>query len=406
MDIDVAVIGAGAAGIGAARTLRDAGINYVLLEARDRVGGRAWTQQGFDLGCGWLHSADRNVLARSAESLNVPLDTSLPPWERPSHTANFPLDEQEAFGRAIDAFFERVAEFPQTHAGGDEAAAALLDPDSRWNPLIECVCTYITGGHLDRVSARDLAAYSDTGINWRVRHGYGTLIAHLAEGLNVKSGCAVRAIDHSGPRLVLETDHGTLYADRAIVTLPSNLIADGVIAFRPELPDIRDAAAQLPLGLAENFFLLLDAADEFETDTSMFGHTDAISTGNYHFRPSGAPAIKCVFCGDLAQDLAREGAAGFLAFAQQELSGVFGSDFARRISPAAFHSWTSDPWATGGYSYAVPGSAAARQILAQPVASRIFFAGEAASPHFFSTAHGAFETGRDAALQIAALRRD
>jgi monoamine oxidase len=138
----------------------------------------------------------------------------------------------------------------------------------------------------------------------------------------------------------------------------------------------------------------------------MFGRTDTFSTGTYHFRRLGAPAIKCVFCGELARDLAREGADAFLALARQELSAVFGPDFARRIGPAAFHSWTSDPWATGGYSYAVPGSAAARQILAQPVASRIFFAGEAASPHFFSTAHGAFETGRDAALQIATLRRD
>lgn len=402
MDFDVAIIGAGAAGIDAARGLRDAGINYILLESRDRVGGRAWTSRGFDLGCGGLHSADRNVLARLAGEMNLRLDTSLPPWERPSHTANFPLSEQEQFGREMDAFFERVADFPQQHSE-DRPAAALLDAASRWNPLIECVCTYISGGHLERVSALDLASYSDTGINWRARNGYGALIAQLAEGLNLRLGCAVRAIDHSGARLLIETNHGTVHADRIIVTLPSNLIADGTIMFRPDLPDIRHAAAQLPLGLAENFFLHLDAADEFEIDTSLFGRTDTASTGNYHFRPLGVPAIKCVFCGDLAGDLARDSAAGFLDFAREELAGVFGADFGARVRPAAFHNWSKDPYAKGSYSYALPGGAAARQVLARPIEHRIFFAGEAASPHFFSTAHGAFETGRDAAEQIAAL---
>jgi monoamine oxidase len=404
MDFDVAVIGAGAAGIGAARSLHDAGLNYILLEARDRVGGRAWTDRGFDLGCGWLHSADRNVLARIAGSLGMSLDTSLPPWERPSQTANFPLDRQEEFGEAIGLFLERVAEFPRGRAE-DKPAAALLDRNSPWNALIECVFTYITGGHLDRVSALDLAAYSDTGVNWRVTQGYGALIAKLAEGLEIRLGCAVRAIDHSGHRLALKTDHGTISADRAIITLPSNLIANGAIAFRPELANIRDAAAKLPLGFAENLFLHLDAAEEFEIDTSLFGRTDTASTGNYHFRPLSFPAIKCVFCGDLARDLAQAGGTAFFEFAKQELTGVLGSGFASRIKPAAFHSWTSDPCAKGGYSYAVPGGAPARQVLAQPVDGRLFFAGEAASPHFFSTAHGAFETGRDAALQIAGSRR-
>src|SRR5262249_1112533 len=90
-DIDVMVIGAGAAGLAAARA--HAPHRVVVVEARDRVGGRAWTYRSgslaLDLGCGWLHSADENEWAALAPALGFTVDTMLPPWERPAHPANF-----------------------------------------------------------------------------------------------------------------------------------------------------------------------------------------------------------------------------------------------------------------------------------------------------------------------------
>src|ERR1700758_4708128 len=113
--IDVAVIGAGAAGLGAAHALKNAGVSFVVLEARDRVGGRGHTimaspEVTFDVGCGWLHSADQNAFVRIAEKLNFEIDKTLPPWRDRAVGKAFPLDERADFLRSLDEFFQRIHE--------------------------------------------------------------------------------------------------------------------------------------------------------------------------------------------------------------------------------------------------------------------------------------------------------
>jgi monoamine oxidase len=88
-----------------------------------------------------------------------------------------------------------------------------------------------------------------------------------------------------------------------------------------------------------------------------------------------------------------------------ELVGIFGSSFAQRLKPVRMHCWGTDPFSRGSYSYALPGKAACRTVLAAPVDNRLFFAGEACSPVDFSTAHGAYATGVAAADEVIALRR-
>jgi monoamine oxidase len=122
-------------------------------------------------------------------------------------------------------------------------------------------------------------------------------------------------------------------------------------------------------------------------------------------RPFGRPMIEAYFGGNLAAELETGGEAAFVDFALDELTGVLGSAFARRVKPIALHSWGTDPFARGSYSYALPGRADCRAILAAPVDERLFFAGEACSAHDFSTAHGALITGVAAADEIIAARR-
>ena len=222
----------------------------------------------------------------------------------------------------------------------------------------------------------------------------------------MKLACPVRSIDHSGKRLRIETDEGTIAADVAIVTLPSDLIADEAIRFTPALPEKSDAASGLPLGLADKLFLSLEHAEEFEKDTRLFGRTDRSGTGAYHFRPFGRPQIEAYYGGALAAELEAGGESAFMDFALGELTALFGSDFAKRLKPIGTHRWKADQFARGSYSYALPGKADCRAALAAPVDGRIFFAGEACSRGDYSTAHGAYQTGIDAAEQaIAALRQ-
>lgn len=406
-DTEILVIGGGAAGIAAARRLADRGIRCLLVEARPRLGGRAWTAEhaGYplDLGCGWLHSADRNPWTGIVAGLGFSIDKTPPPWAR-SAPIGFPPAEQAAFRKALGAFHGRLARTEDTAL--DRPAATDLEPGNHWNGLLNAITTYLSGTEAEKLSAVDFARYDDSGVNWRVIEGYGTAITACAAGLPALLDCPVQRVDHGGKTLRAETAKGTLSADGIIVAVPSSLIAEGGIAFSPTLPRKVDAAAALPLGLADKLFLSLEHAEEFESDTRLFAHTDRAATASYHLRPFGRPTIEAYFGGQLAEDLEVAGPRAFFDFALSELTSLLGSDFARRIAPIAATRWRADPFARGSYSYAVPGRSDERAILAAPVDDRIFFAGEACSRDNFSTAHGAYLTGIAAADQaIAALKR-
>ena len=406
-DLEVVVVGGGAAGVAAARHLHDAGVDCLIIEARDRLGGRAWTTESdgypIDLGCGWLHSANRNPWREIAEAQGHTIDKTPPPWTRPSLPIGFSPAEQKAFVAALRAFWARLGDFPEE--GEDVSASTLLEPGNRWNALIGAVATFLSGTELPGFSARDFSRYDDTGVNWRVVEGYGATIASHARQVPVRLGCAVRSIDHRGRYLAIETTDGTLEAKAAIVTLPSNLIAEQAIRFTPALPQKVEAAAGLPLGLADKLFLSLTDAEEFDADTRLFGHTERTGTGAYHFRPFGRPMIEAYFGGSLADEIELGGERAFHDFALAELTRLLGSSFARRVRPVASYSWRSDPLARGSYSYAQPGKAECRKLLASPVDDRLFFAGEACSEGDYSTAHGAYQTGIDAAkLALRSVR--
>ena len=101
--------------------------------------------------------------------------------------------------------------------------------------MIDALSTYINGCELDQVSILDMDAYEDTEINWRVRRGYGAMIAAYGASCPLALDCVVNLIDHSGKRVRIETSLGTLEAGKVIVTVPTNLIADEAIRFHPPL---------------------------------------------------------------------------------------------------------------------------------------------------------------------------
>jgi monoamine oxidase len=407
-DAEVAVIGGGAAGVGAARRLHEAGVKALVVEARNRLGGRAWTVEAggyaIDLGCGWLHSAKRNPWTKIAEAQGQTIDRTPPPWVRATSQPGLTAAESDEMHTALWALHERADALPEGEP--DRSLADLLEPNGRWNALIDAISGYYSGAELARVSARDFGRYADDGVNWRVAEGYGeTIVAHGA-GLEVAFDSAVTRIDHGGRRIRVETRRGVVEADAAIVTLPSALVAADEKLFAPALPDKTGAAAGLPLGHDDKLFLSLAEAKAFEPETRAFGDPRRVDTASYQFRPFGRPMIECYFGGALASELERNGEAAFFAFARSELVGLYGGDFARRIAPLALHGWSGDPFARGAYSYALPGRADDRATLAAPVDGRLFFAGEACSREDFSTAHGAYLTGVAAAERaIKTLRR-
>jgi len=407
--VDVAIIGAGAAGLGAANALKGSGLSIIVLEARDRVGGRAHTIQAapdvvFDVGCGWLHSADKNNFVSIAERLGFEINKDLPPWRERAYGKAFPQEDRAEFIRALDEFYDRAEEAAEVakRAGRDEPANRSLEPGNRWNPMIDAISTYINGAELDRVSILDMDAYEDTNFNWRVRRGYGALVAAYGAACPLALNCAVTLIDYSAKRIRIETSRGTLTADKAIVTVPTNLIADEAIRFHPALPAKVDAARGLPLGLADKVTLALADPEALPKEGNLRAATMRTEMGTYHLRPFGQPCIEGFFGGRFARQLEDTGDGAIAAASIDEIVSFLGNDFRRKLKPLAESRWAHDPWARGSYSHALPGHAGDRAVLAAPTDGRLYFAGEATSPNFFSTAHGARDSGERAAKEVLA----
>src|ERR1700730_9637730 len=147
-EVDVAIIGAGAAGLGAAHALAHSGLSTIVLEARDRAGGRAHTIMAapdipFDLGCGWLHSGDKNSFVKIAGQLDFEIDKTRPPWREQRFDIWVPPREGADFLEALDAFYDRAEEAAKS--GRDSAANQYLEPGNRWNPMIDAISTYANG---------------------------------------------------------------------------------------------------------------------------------------------------------------------------------------------------------------------------------------------------------------------
>jgi monoamine oxidase len=402
---DVVVVGAGSAGIGALRALDGTGLSSIALEARDRVGGRAHTILAhglpLDIGCGWLHSADVNPLARMIEAAGFAIDRGRPHWESQAGNQDFPAQDQRAFREAYAAFEARMAKAAQT--GIDRPGSDFFEAGNPWNPLIDAVSSYYNGAEYDQVSILDYDAYQDTEVNWRVGAGYGAAIASFAPASRIVTDCPVTTIHHDGPDVRLETPKGTVRARAVIVAVPTPLIAEGRIAFSPGLPDKREAAAGLPLGLADKVFLRITDEAGLPRNGHFFGTPTRTETGSYHLRPFDRPYIEGFMGGRAARALEGEGPGAIAAFALEELSGLLGSDIRHKLEPMAETAWAADPWALGSYSHALPGSSGMRSRLAEPV-GRLFFAGEATSADAYSTAHGAWDSGERAAREaISAL---
>jgi monoamine oxidase len=401
---EVIVIGAGAAGIAATRRLVDAGVSVLLVEARGRIGGRAHTVvtasgDAIDLGCGWLHSADVNPWCGIAEKLGFAIDRTLAPWHSDGPEIGQTRSERQEFRAAMDRFWESL----EATEGEDRPASALLDPACGWNPLIDAISTYINGAELDQISVLDWARYHDSGIDWRLPRGYGALITHYGQDLPIELDCTVTRIDHAASAIEVDTSRGRLQAEAVVLALPTDVLAAGAVRFDPELPEKLQAAADLPLGNDEKAFLALRNAEALPSGARFFGG-NKVATGGYHVRPFGRPMIEAYFGGNLARDLAKAGPAAMAAFAIEEIAGVCGHAIREKLSLIEASGWAADPFARGSYSHALPGRAVARAVLAAPVDGRLFFAGEACSPHDFSTAHGAYESGLTAAEAYLAGR--
>jgi monoamine oxidase len=403
-DPEVAIIGAGVAGIAAARALRAAGRSCLVLEAKDRVGGRAHSCATLgamlDHGATWLHQANDNPLTPFVGA-HIDHDTVR---ERHLHlgTRFATPSEMAGYWRAHAAFEDAIAAAPFQP---DRSVADAAPRGGPWDPTIaHWLGGQINAAELTRISLEDYVKTDLDGPNLLPREGVGGLVARLAEGLPVRLAHPVTRLDWSGPGVVLDGPWGRLRAARAIVTVSTGVLAAGGIAFTPALPAATQAAiAGLPMGLLTKFAFRL----EREVGIAPF-HTArrAVSAAapqpmSWVFQPFGAPLVFGFVGGARAWALAREGKAATEAAARADFAAMFGD--AGALGAALVTDWGTDPCFLGSYTHARPGHHAARATLAGPLGEgRLVFAGEACHSRFAGTVAGAWLSGEAAAGGVLA----
>lgn len=404
---DVAIVGAGAAGIAAARRLQERGIDYLLIEARDRVGGRAHTIQvrpGVvqDLGAQLLHSGSQNPLVplARAQGFNVPGVT--PDWSR--RRAPTPLDEPmiERRKKAIEEAFDAVEQAGNT--GIDDAISNLAGHAGPWEGLFRAIMTWHSSREAETVSALDSSRYLDTHEDWSITEGYGAFITHMSRGLEIALSCPVSVIKRDTNGFKLETNCGLIAARRLIIALPVNVLNHGNLRIEPDLPAaIREALEAVPMGFAlKAVFTIEGQGGPFRDKSAAVGKDSHQTSGAYLARPEGYPLVNGFFGGANALALEKAGPQAIEANAREELKAVYGGEADRSLAFHCSTTWNQDPLTLGAYSAGLPGLADKRLVLAEPFDDELFLAGEHCSIKAFSTVHGAWETGILAAERAAA----
>ena len=313
------IVGGGAAGIGAAKEAHSRGIDALIVEAKDRLGGRArsiaWNGHQLDLGCTWMHSAERNSLRMEAERIGAAIDRSPTGWFGQYRNLGFSAEEQAAAGEAFEQLEARLAADPPP----SDRASDAIEPGNPWNPWLEALSSYINGAALSLVSVADWLAYdnSSSAQNWRLPGGYGALRGdprRCSSIIGWRHPCRQSAA--SPIRVRLTTGDGVIEAERVIVTVPTSTLHK--IRFDPPIEGLFEAAEQLPLGIADKLFLALDDAEEFPNDAHLLGNPRSAETGSYFLRPLGMPVVEGYFGGDGARAL--EGMSDEAAAASQSTS--------------------------------------------------------------------------------------
>jgi monoamine oxidase len=405
--LDVVIVGAGAAGIAAARKIAAAGRRYVLLEASDHVGGRCITDTTtfgvpFDRGAHWIYTPDLNPLTR------LPPRSSLKVYPAPT-SQKIRIGRRFAREGEMEDFLS--AEVKAMRAINDAARKADLPCEQvmpadlgDWRATVEFMLgPYGSGKDLAQMSTLDLSKGAERTAAMFCRQGLGTLIAAMAEGLQVQLSAPVKSIDYRRG-VSVETAKGTLNARAVIVTVSTNVIASGKIQFSPDLPHRNiDAFSRLSLGSYDHIVLELNGNPlGLESDDLVFEKSSDTHSAAMLANVSGTPLCMIDVAGAFGRDLAAKGEAAMVSFASDWIAGLYGSDVKKSIGRTAVTRWANDPWTLGAMSASVPGGQVSRQILMAPVGDAVWFAGEAAHETMWGTVGGAWDSGERAANAILA----
>lgn len=420
--LDVIVVGAGIAGLKAAHDLQVDGYRVLVLEGRDRIGGRIWSNRTvpnmpLDLGASWIHGIDDNPIWDLAQENG--LETAVTDYDNYTlyHTDGTAVsdDHQEEIEARLEELITACAELGE-ELDDDISLQAAFDQvvaDLELAPAELVELQYAVNTSLEHEFAADLADMSlfswDSGAevvgdDVIFAAGYDQIINLLSTGLPIKLGHVVQKVAYDDRGVRITTNQGVFTAEYAVITLPVGVLKSGAVQFEPPLPaEKQTALAHLGMDVLNKVYLRF-AEVFWDEDSEMIGYISAqkgewcewLNLAYY----TGEPILLGFNAGEYGRFLETLSDAEIIAAAMDTLRTCYGNDIP---DPQAvlITRWAADTFARGSYSHLRPGgSEDDYELLAEPVDGRLFFAGEATSADYPATVHGAYLSGERAAGEV------
>ena len=418
----ILVIGAGMAGLGAARQLHDSGYTVTVLEGRDRIGGRVWTSRLWseapvDLGASWIHGTRGNPLTKLADQAGAKRIASNYGNDI-LYKTNGEIANAKFYAR-IELLFEKLAKAVVLEAEDDMTLRESIEATSIWAELsaqerqqvlhlINITIEHEFAGGIDEISAvnpDDSEVFGGEDVLFT--DGYGRIADYLARDLDIKLGQVVEEVVYGNDGIKVRTNQELFSADRIIITLPIGVLKNGTVKFKPPLPtEKQEAITTMGAGLLDKLFLRFptifwdEEVEIFDWISDEYGRWNEWLNIAFY---TGKPILQGFNAANYARQVESWSDKEIVADAMDVLRSIYGDDIPNPES-WQLSRWALDPFALCSYSFnAVGASADTRNILGKAIGNRLFFAGEATSRDYPATVHGAYLSGVDAASTIMNL---
>lgn len=415
---DIIIIGAGMAGLTAAKLLQDSGFQVVVLEARGRVGGRTHTLElggvWLDEGGSWIHFQKGNPLTYIAEANGFEvIEDAYEPfyiWDEQQKEAvgRECLDYMEAAEKAIEV----ASTYFRKDRGKEHALSFIKDyiQQKKWTPAKSRMVHFLFAAllepsyatALENISLVDeqfLSKFEDEDeTDALIRGGYRQLINRFQEGLNIQLSTPVQHINYSGDSIQIATLNGQYECQKVILTVPLGVLKKETIQFTPPLPaSKREAIFKIGFGNLEKVMLRFEAAFWGNIKHAIYlgDNKNGLEFPSIldFTEIAGKPTLVVFYSAQFAVEMQAKSDAEILTATLNVLEKTFDQ---ASLQPSHYHisRWSNDPYSYGSYTYSqFPDTASHIDALAAPIADKVFFAGEATSKKGQGYVHGALLSG-------------
>jgi monoamine oxidase len=409
---DVIIIGAGSAGLSAAKELSKQGISFIVVEASHRIGGRAYSEEispdvWFDLGCAYLDAGpdarnridESNPFVDFAKKQGAVIEEYR--YDAHYHNNGRPLDENEM--KAREQFYKECEDAIRSSVerGDDCAISEIIDLENPYaTPYIDMMAV-TAPKDLDEASAADFFHKVEEHTTFNALRGFGNLVAQWGSDVKVSLNTKVESVEWSGKDVLVRTPRGSMRARCLISTVSNGILAAEHIHFRPRLPDWKiEAVRGLPMG-AENKIGVHFSKEVFGPQSGGYyqSWSDEAQGAYIDVNLMSTNVVTVFMGGRFSIWMEQQGQQAAHEFAVDRIADIFGNDIRQSVDRSIVTAWVTDPWTLGSYACALPGQYHQRESLPLAIDNKLFFAGEATA-RANGTCHGAYWSGIRAAREV------